>query len=73
MVSLEKWPIFGTHSNQGSGERQLPVSGNSLDHIAIRAGPGALHKGVSSYDDKWGKFWAIPKIPHKKGVKTLYS
>ena len=26
-------------SNPGSGERQLAVSGNALDHSAIRAGP----------------------------------
>ena len=29
----------GWDSNLGCGERQLAVSGNALDHTAIRAGP----------------------------------
>ena len=37
----------GCDSNPDSGERQLAVSGNALDHTAIRAGPSASFIEVS--------------------------
>ena len=36
---------LGRDSNPGSGERQLEVIGNALDHTAIRAGQTLLGLG----------------------------
>ena len=33
------WQLSHWDLNSGTGERQLVVSGNALDHTAIRAGP----------------------------------
>ena len=39
---LSHMPGLGFEQLASSHERQLAVNGNTLDHIAIRAGPGFL-------------------------------
>ena len=52
----------GRDSNPGSGERQLAVSGGSLDHTVVRAGPS--HKCMCVVDPctmhKYQIFYNIP-------------
>ena len=46
-LTLSHWQLShipGQDSNLGSSERQLAVSGNTLDHSAIRSGPSSCRE-----------------------------